>query len=335
VSTVALETSVLVSVTALATVSARLAWRHVAALRGSRRRQHDLLYRLGWGEVTTNNYGFAPSSVASPERLQLQMYEELWQRFEKNGGARCDRLLEISCGRAGGLAHLKDRLPETEAVGLDFSRVAIAFCARRHARKGLGFAVGDACALPFADASFDVVIDVEASNRFGEGTALFREVARVLRPGGAFLFADSRGPRKVPRVSRALGEAGLDGDLHDITDHVLRACDEDASRRLRLIHELVPWSLRWILVRRAKRYAAIPGSRMYEKFRTHRRVYFMGCLRHVAPARGEVPVTAPAPPAAASRRSRARGRTRRRASSRAPRAPASRPRGRPGAAPAR
>ncbi|HVN37210.1 MAG TPA: hypothetical protein VMW19_03435 [Myxococcota bacterium] len=30
---------------------------------------------------------------------------------------------------------------------------------------------------------------------------------------------------------------------------------------------------------RMKSYAGIPGSRMYEKFRTHRRLYFMGCLR--------------------------------------------------------
>jgi SAM-dependent methyltransferase len=258
----------------------RFARRLRTALGGSRRRQYDLVYGLDWSDTTTNNYGFAPSRFASPERFQLQMYESLCELLEKNGWNGGGRLLEISCGRGGGLAHVARRLPGIECIGLDFSRVACAFCGRHYAaHRGLRFAVGDACALPFADDSFDLVVDVEASNRFRNGLPLFREVARVLRTGGAFLYADSRLARKVPAVAATLESVGLFGELHDITEHVRRSCEEDSERRLRLLRSAVPWPYRVLFASRMKSYAGIPGSRMYEKFRTHRRSYFMGCLR--------------------------------------------------------
>jgi SAM-dependent methyltransferase len=260
------------------------------ALRGSRRRQYDLVYGLDWGETTTNNYGFAPTSLGSPERFQLQMYDSLCELLEKDGWAGSGRVLEISCGRAGGLAHLATRLHASVTVGMDFSRVGSAFCKRHYAaNETLRFAGGDAHELPFADGSFDVVVDVEASNQFRDGAALFREVRRVLRPGGAFLFADSRMARMVARVEAALEGAGLQGKLHDITEHVRRACEEDTPRRLRLLRAAVPWPYRVLFASRMKSYAAVTGSRMYEKFRTHRRKYFMGCLRKGAPVRTGVP----------------------------------------------
>ena len=262
-------------------LAAFFAWRRFDSVRRSRRAQHDLLYGLGWGETTTNNYGFAPSSFACAERFQLQMYEELRKLLEAHAGkGRPLRLLEISCGRGGGLAHLTSHLSgPVRAVGLDFSRAAIGFCARHYReRKELRFVAGDALALPFEDDSFDAVVNVEASNHFGEGAALFVEVQRVLRPGGAFLYADSRIAHKLPRIGGALQAAGLEGELRDITDHVRQACEQDTPRRLRLVRAALPWFGRWLLARRAQSYAGVTGSRMYEKFRTRKRVYFMGCV---------------------------------------------------------
>jgi ubiquinone/menaquinone biosynthesis C-methylase UbiE len=257
-----------------------LAWRRLEAVRASRRAQHDLLYGLGWGDTTTNNYGFAPSAIASPERFQLQMYDELRKLLEASPLAgRPVRLLEISCGRGGGLSHLTAQLSgPVRAVGLDFSRAAISFCARHYRkRKDLRFAMGDALHLPFDDDSFDAVVNVEASNHFGEGGALFEQVQRVLRPGGVFLYADSRIAHKLPRIQGALKAAGLEGELRDITENVRRACEEDTPRRLRLVRAALPWAGRMLLARRAQSYAGVTGSRMYEKFRTRKRVYFMGC----------------------------------------------------------
>ena len=95
---------------------------------GRRREElYDLLYSLRWGEATTNNYGFAPAETAAPERFQLQLYAELLKLLGRTRrAAGIERVLEISCGRGGGLRHLTLGLPGAQQViGLDFSRHAI------------------------------------------------------------------------------------------------------------------------------------------------------------------------------------------------------------------
>ena len=66
--------------------------------------------------------------------------------------------------------------------------------AREHAaRRGaanIDFAIADAEDLPFADSSFDVVTCRIAAHHFPTPAAFVREVVRVLRPGGTFVFQD-------------------------------------------------------------------------------------------------------------------------------------------------
>jgi fatty-acid O-methyltransferase len=57
---------------------------------------------------------------------------------------------------------------------------------------GLDFVQGDAQNLHFPDQSFDAVINVEGSHIYPNFERFLGEVARVLRPGGHFLYADFR-----------------------------------------------------------------------------------------------------------------------------------------------
>lgn len=56
------------------------------------------------------------------------------------------------------------------------------------------FAVAEAEALPYADASFDIVTCRIAAHHFPDAQAFFEEVARVLKPGGRFGFQDQTLP---------------------------------------------------------------------------------------------------------------------------------------------
>lgn len=252
---------------------------------GAARREelYDRLYALNWGETTTNNYGFAPADGHQPERFQLQLYTELLRLFETTRDLRrVSSLLEISCGRGGGLAHVAHRLPrESNVVGLDFSAHAIAFCKERYeAVSNLSFVRGNALHLPFTDASFDVVINVEASHAYGNDTAFLREVSRVLRSDGCFLYADYRTRKKVRRLEQSISAAGLSGDLHDITDNVVGACDLDAERRRRIIRGGLRWYHRPLLTSSLEGYSGLPGTPNCERFRSGDRIYFLACMRH-------------------------------------------------------
>jgi SAM-dependent methyltransferase len=260
-----------------AVIVARQWLRKTKASIGRRRdRLWELFYGLDWGETTTNNYGYAPAHGDGPERFQLQMYRQHLEALVASGrlGARTD-LLEVSCGRGGGLAHLVETWPvPVSATGLDFSRNALVACRERYgAMDNLTFVHGSALALPFPDQSFDVVINVEASNDYGDYEGFFREVRRVLRPSGTFLYCDTRKAENASRVPEALRRAGLMGEFRDITANVVEACRQDSARRLRLLRGRMPW-IYWLLFGRELRsYAAVKGSRKFKAFVNGARAY--------------------------------------------------------------
>jgi 2-polyprenyl-6-hydroxyphenyl methylase/3-demethylubiquinone-9 3-methyltransferase len=101
------------------------------------------------------------------------------------GGGRRD-VLDVGCG-AGYLANdLADR--GYRVIGLDTSAEALAV-ARRHDRtRSVDYLVGDACALPFADARFDAVCAMDLIEHVDAPERLIAEAARVVRPGGLVFF---------------------------------------------------------------------------------------------------------------------------------------------------
>lgn len=100
------------------------------------------------------------------------------------------RMLDIACGR-GEVVAIANRLG-AEAIGIDYSDASIAFAGdvrrKLDGKKAGGFQLvqGDACSLPFADASFDRVsmLDIVEHLVPAQLESMFREVKRVLRPDG-------------------------------------------------------------------------------------------------------------------------------------------------------
>jgi ubiquinone/menaquinone biosynthesis C-methylase UbiE len=242
---------------------------------------YDLMYSLRWGDAVTNNYGFAPAETDEPERFQLQLYAELIKLLATSSGESVVKnVLEISCGRGGGFCHLAGLLPvQSHAIGLDFSINAIRYCTHRYTdQPNVAFVCGHALRLPFRDRSFDIVVNVEASHAYRDDAAFLREVSRILAPGGKFLYADYRRRYNVPTLERLARDSGFCGTFHDITANVVAACQLDAGRRQALIRAAVPWYYRVLANERLKRYAAVPGTVNFERFRGGDRMYFMTCL---------------------------------------------------------
>src|SRR4029077_19372900 len=98
------------------------------------------------------------------------------------------RVLEISCGLGGGLAYLTRSLGIGVPVALARAGSGVRSARRRFQ---LPAVKGDALALPLADSSVDIVLNVEASHVYF-GDAFLSEVARVLAPRGTLALVDSR-----------------------------------------------------------------------------------------------------------------------------------------------
>lgn len=97
-------------------------------------------------------------------------------------------VLDLGC--AGGF--MAEALARRGAVvtGIDPAAEAIA-AARAHARGAglrISYDVGVGEALPYADAGFDAVVCVDVLEHVADLNKVLAEVARVLRPGGLFLF---------------------------------------------------------------------------------------------------------------------------------------------------
>jgi 2-polyprenyl-6-hydroxyphenyl methylase/3-demethylubiquinone-9 3-methyltransferase len=101
-------------------------------------------------------------------------------------GAPPCAVLDLGCG-AGFLAN--DLAARGHRVtGLDTSAEALAVARRYDGSHTAQYLVGDARAVPFADASFDAVCAMDLLEHVTEPERVIAEAARVLRPGGSFVF---------------------------------------------------------------------------------------------------------------------------------------------------
>jgi ubiquinone/menaquinone biosynthesis C-methylase UbiE len=103
------------------------------------------------------------------------------------------RILDVGCGVGGTIAHMNEHLSGCQFVGLNIEERQLAV-ARESVKPQSGntveFVQGDACAMPFADGQFDVVMAVECIFHFPSRKTFFGEARRVLRPGGTLAVSD-------------------------------------------------------------------------------------------------------------------------------------------------
>ena len=99
------------------------------------------------------------------------------------------KLLEVPVGTGVLTMPVYRSLPDADITCLDYSPDMMSAAKARAERMGIGnarFVQGDVGALPFDDASFDVVLSLNGFHAFPDKEAAWRETFRVLRPGGTF-----------------------------------------------------------------------------------------------------------------------------------------------------
>lgn len=82
-----------------------------------------------------------------------------------------------------------ETLPDADITCLDHSPDMMERAKRQAERRGLKnvcFRQGDVGRLPFSDGSFDLVLSLNGFHAFPDKEAAYREIFRVLKPGGIF-----------------------------------------------------------------------------------------------------------------------------------------------------
>lgn len=190
-----------------------------------------------------------PSSPQSKEMADESMVrnlaaqaEAIWPqeepillRHDPAGGS----VLDVGCGTGEITFRLAERFPQAFFTGIDLEQAHLERARIRCSRFGsrTTFQNGDAMALPFPDASFDLVVCRHLLQAVPDAARVLAEIKRVLRPGGrAHLIAEDYGmlwchpteldaddfwQRLPPRYSAAIG------------------CDLHVGRRMyTLLHDL-------------------------------------------------------------------------------------------------
>lgn len=237
----------------------------------TRRLREDGVLFLNYAFETDPPMGIPLSPADEPNRACIQLYHHVATQTELRGKT----VLEVSCGHGGGGAYLTRALQPQSYTALDLNPAAIEFCQEHHHIAGLNFQQGDAEQLPGPANSFDAVINVEASHCYPNFPKFLREVARVLKPGGHFLYADFRFADRLAEWEQALAHGPLKiQQQRDINAEVLRGLELNSARSLDLIARHLPKFLHGL----GRDFAGTRGSRIYNALTSRELTYRSYCF---------------------------------------------------------
>ncbi len=126
---------------------------------------------------------------------------QMWllRRIAENRGlALCasGEAADLGCGSGRLVIELARRAAGLHITGVDLSDALLDEARQNAAAAGLmsrtSFRTGDAASTPFADGSLDLVVSTLSVHHWSDPVAVLNEVARILKPGGAFMLFDLR-----------------------------------------------------------------------------------------------------------------------------------------------
>lgn len=155
------------------------------------------------GEATTERvagiFGRIADSYDSFNLLSSMGIDRVWRKAAVRAAKLTTgtRVLDLCAGTGDlSIAIARTGLPR-EVVGTDFAPEMLAVAERKvqdFKGSAISFSVADAQKLPFSDSSFDVVTVAFGVRNLPDRAANFREVHRVLKPGGRYVILEFSRP---------------------------------------------------------------------------------------------------------------------------------------------
>lgn len=227
------------------------------------------------------NYGYMPnagepvpdvSDDPTVQRYPMQMYYCLAAKVNIAG----NNVLEVGSGRGGGARLITGKLKPASYTGLDLAHHAVELARRIHPLPNLRFIQGSADAIPLADSSVDVVVNVESSHAYPSVPKFLEEVRRVLKPGGHLLMVDFRYTHQMDEYRLHIRNSGLKLlSEEDITPNVVQAIEAEDPVKTERIRKLFPAKWQKLF----SEFAGVVGSKFYRNLVERERLYYRFVLQ--------------------------------------------------------
>lgn len=155
-----------------------------------------------------------------------------------------ESILDLACGPGIYTRRFAREVKQGNVIGFDLSWPMLKHgkqLLRKNKITNISMLQGDALTLPFRDQHFDVVNCAAALHLFGNLTAAFSEVSRVLKPGGRFTFSTFRYPKNsliTPFLQLRHSLAGIRSFRQDEIQNELRKA---GFSEIRYLHAKRVW----------------------------------------------------------------------------------------------
>ena len=231
-------------------------------------------------EVIFMNFGYSKNKhkINLEDNDEKNRYSAQLYNLVATGTEIKDKdILEVGCGRGGGLSYVNRYFSPKSVVGVDLNNKAIQFCNKYYNIGNEKFIQANAQELPLEENKFDVVLNVESSHRYLQMNEFLNEVKRVLKPNGYFSFTDFREKQDIEKLHKQIVEAGFTIEKQEnITENVVEALKLATPDRVALVEKLAPKFLHTL----AKNFAATEGTETYKRFDTKYYEYIFYVLKN-------------------------------------------------------
>ena len=185
----------------------------------------------GYVEIDEDNYPFdlieTKSFILNKKyknfKYQINLYKRLLDFAKIKNNNDIDVLVDVGCGKGGGISFYKDFYNFNNCIGIDLTNINIDI-AKKHS-KHVNFYVASAINLPINDSTVDIITCVESILYYDSILKFAKEVFRVLKNNGKILISMPINKKEEDNLENIFLNNGFILDKkEDITKNVRMAC---------------------------------------------------------------------------------------------------------------